>query len=97
MGWEDIILLSLFELSREHEWFPESITVNGPAQYTQYIQQLTTTARFEPALLRASRVEASRFTLVRLKCNRAKPLSCCVSSLGWEIVQLVGRQTLVIG
>jgi hypothetical protein len=44
MGWEDIILLSLFELSRAHQWFPESITVNGPAQYTQYIQQLTTTA-----------------------------------------------------
>jgi hypothetical protein len=37
MGWEDIILLSLFELSRAHQWFPESITVNGPAQYTQYI------------------------------------------------------------
>jgi len=44
MGWEDIILLSLFELRRAHGWFPESITVNGPAQYTQYIQQLTTTA-----------------------------------------------------
>jgi hypothetical protein len=45
MGGEDIILLSLFELSRAHEWFRESIMANGPAQYIQQLQltQLTTT------------------------------------------------------